>query len=404
MEYLINIYHFTQYTLFIWLGFCVLYIFVVSIAGIFFKQKNKVKKSRPLPKVALLIPAYKENEVIIQTAKEALKQGYHNFDVIVIADSIDADALITLKALDIIVVEVSFEQSTKAKALNFTMEKLKDNYNLAVVLDADNIMHEGALSLIANKYALGYNAIQGHRTAKNQETGFSMLDAISEEMNNHFYCKGTQTIGLTSRLVGSGMAFDYQLFKKIMKGIDAVGGFDKVLELELVDSGNPIHYLESAHIYDEKVSESEVFSNQRKRWISAQFYYLKKYFWGSIWKLLNGKVDYFMKAAQLFFPPRMLFPVILFLLLALALISQDVFFSLVWGILLALIIFSYCVAIPKKLWTKELSMAALTLPKAIFVMILAMFNLKGANKKFIHTPHSIRQVAPFKNKNHNKNN
>lgn len=394
MEYLHVTYQITQIALFIWLGFCVLFIFVLAIAGIFFKQKNKVKQSRPLPKVALLIPAYKENEVIIHIAKEALKQDYNNYDVVVIADSIDAEALVTLKSLDIIVIEVSFEKSTKAKALNMAMAKLKDDYQLAVVLDADNIMGEGVLSIIADKYAIGYNAMQGHRTAKNQETGFSMLDAISEEMNNHLYCKGTQTVGLTSRLIGSGMAFNYQIFKNIMKDVDAVGGFDKVLELELVNSNNPVHYIESAHIYDEKVSQSEVFSNQRTRWISAQFYYLKKYFWGSVGKLLTGKVDYFMKASQLFFPPRMLFPVILFILFALALVIQDTLFSLVWGISLALIVFSYSIAIPKKLWTKELFMAALSLPKAIGVIILAMFKLKGANTKFIHTPHSIKDTPP----------
>ncbi|WP_248722647.1 glycosyltransferase family 2 protein [Seonamhaeicola sp. ML3] len=392
MEYIYLFYQVTQFALLIWLGFCVLYLFVLAVAGLFFRQKNNIKNSRSLPKVALLIPAYKENEVILHTAKEALKQDYHKFDVVVIADSINDEVIFALKSLDITVVEVSFEKSTKAKALNFAMDKLGVNYDLAVVLDADNVMQEGALNAIANKYADGYNAIQAHRTAKNQETGFSMLDAISEEMNNHLFCKGTQAVGLTSRLIGSGMAFDYKMFKRLMKDVDAVGGFDKVLELELVDSGNSIHYLESAHVYDEKVSQSAVFSKQRTRWVSAQFYYLKKYFWGSIGKLLSGKVDYFLKSVQLFLPPRMLFPVMLFVLFAFALIIQDTMFSFIWGISLGLIIFSYSIAIPKKLWTKELLMAIISLPKAVGVMLLAMFKLKGANDKFIHTPHTMKET------------
>lgn len=391
MEYLEIIYQITQLLLLVWFGFCVIYITVLAISGIFFKQSNIKKNSRPLPKVALLIPAYKENEVIIHTAKEALKQDYGNYDVVVIADSLETKTLTILKSLEIIVIEVSFEKSTKAKALNITMAKLKEEYQLVVVLDADNIMSEDVLSIFAQKYSDGYNVIQGHRTAKNQETGFSMLDAISEEMNNHLYCRGTQTVGLTSRLIGSGMAFDYKMFKSLMKDIDAVGGFDKVLELELVDSGNPIHYVESAHIYDEKVSQSAVFSNQRTRWISAQFYYLKKYFWGSVAKLLKGNVNYFMKAAQLFFPPRMLFPVLLFILFTVAAIVKNPLFILIWGASFALIVFSYSIAIPKKLWTKELLMAILSLPKAIFVMILAIFKLKGANDQFIHTPHTIKE-------------
>lgn len=82
----------------------------------------------------------------------------------------------------------------------------------------------------------------------------------------------------------------------------------------------------------------------------------------------------------------------LFILFILALVIQDTVFSLIWGVSLALIVFSYSVAIPKKLWTKELFMAVLSLPKAIGVMLVAMFKLKGANDKFIHTPHSIKEM------------
>jgi hypothetical protein len=39
----------------------------------------------------------------------------------------------------------------------------------------------------------------------------------------------------------------------------AVGGFDKILELELVNSETPIHYIESAHIYDEKLVNQKFF-------------------------------------------------------------------------------------------------------------------------------------------------
>jgi hypothetical protein len=54
--------------------------------------------------------------------------------------------------------------------------------------------------------------VQGHRAAKIQGA-FAMLDAMSEEINNNIYSKGHRTIGMSSRLVGSGMAFSYQLFK-----------------------------------------------------------------------------------------------------------------------------------------------------------------------------------------------
>jgi len=243
---------------------------------------------------------------------------------------------------------------------------------------------------MAKEYSNGFNAIQGHRTAKNQETGFAILDAISEEMNNHITCKGAQIVGLPSRLAGSGMAFDYQLFKKLMKKIDAIGGFDKVLELELIDSGNKVQYIESAHIYDEKVSSSNVFSNQRKRWLSSQYYYLEKYFMKSFGKLLTGQFSYFLKVTTFIFPPRILLPVIILVLYLIALIIGNNFFILIWGAAFILNVFAYTISIPGKFWNSTILRAFLSLPRAFIIIALAVFKLKGANNHFIHTPHSSK--------------
>jgi hypothetical protein len=59
---------------------------------------------------------------------------------------------------------------------------------------------------------------KGNRTAKTKKTGFYVRCTISEEMNNHLYCKGTQTIGLTC-LVDLEMAFNYKMFKDIMQDL-----------------------------------------------------------------------------------------------------------------------------------------------------------------------------------------
>lgn len=391
MEYLYIIYQVIQVVLLIWLGYCTIFATTLAIAGLFFRQKNTITRSRPMPKIALLIPAYNENEVICNTAVEALKQDYNNYDVVVIADTIDDKVLATLKSLDIIVIEVSFDKSTKSKALNMAMAKLPDDYQLAVILDADNIMGNDVLSILAQKYADGYDAIQGHRTAKNQETGFAILDAISEEMNNSIYCKGNQAVGLPSRLIGSGMAFDYLLLKKLMKKIDAVGGFDKELELELIEARIKVHYVESAYIYDEKVSDSKVFSNQRKRWISSQQVYLKKFFPKALAKLFRGHFDYFFKAAIFIFPPRLLLPMMVLLLYLLALITNNHFFSIVWGIIFMLNVFSYVLAIPSRFLNMQSVYALFSLPKALMVTALTVFKLKGSNKIFIHTPHSAQK-------------
>ena len=92
--------------------------------------------------MAVLIPAYKEDQVITGVAASALKQNYpaDKFDVVVIADSLKNETLAKLRAMPIKVVEVFFEKSTKVKALNEAMAVIGDDYDCAVILDADNLM------------------------------------------------------------------------------------------------------------------------------------------------------------------------------------------------------------------------------------------------------------------------
>src|SRR5690606_18533657 len=99
-------------------------------------------ESRRYRRVAVLIPAYKEDGVIVDAARHALEQSYpaDHFDVVVIADSLQRGTLERLAQLPIKVIQVSFERSTKVKALNRAMEVLGDDYDCALVLDADNIM------------------------------------------------------------------------------------------------------------------------------------------------------------------------------------------------------------------------------------------------------------------------
>jgi len=377
-------------------GFAAIYVFTFSFAGLFRprSKKNIVKKKR---KFAVLIPGYKEDNVIVEVARRALEQSYDEdlFDVVVIADSFKPLTLQKLRHLPIKLVEVAFEKSTKSKALNKAMEVIGDKYHVALVLDADNIMEFDFIERVNEAFNKGYKVVQGHRVAKNTNTSFAILDAISEEVNNHIFRKGHRVLGLSSALIGSGMAFDYHFFKSTMARVNAVGGFDKELELKLLRDRNQIEYLHNAIVLDEKVQKSEVFANQRKRWLSAQFIYFKRFFASGIRELiLRGNIDFADKVYQMISPPRVLLLglVLLFTLLYFVL---DIFFptnllvvpASLWYVVMALTVMAFLIAIPKKYYSLETLNAAITLPKAFGVMFLSLFKLKGANKKFIHTQH-----------------
>lgn len=385
-----------EYLLVAYFGLASIYIFVFAFAGLFYKKRIYSDQGK-YKKIAILIPGYKEDAVIIKVAKSALQQKYplNLFDVVVIADSFRLETIKELEALPVKLIEVHFDKSTKSKALNRAMDVIGDDYDIALVLDADNIMEPNFISKINEAFAKGLVVVQGHRVAKNVNTSFAILDAISEEINNHIFRKGHRALGLSSSLIGSGMAFDYHFFKTVMSEVKAVGGFDKELEFKLLKDGKTIEYLNDAYVFDEKIQKSKDFENQRKRWLSAQFIYLRKYFLTGLKELFfKGNVDFVDKVYQMIAPPRILLLGVVFIVTTSYFFIDSFFVSIdthvsapYWYSILIITVLAFVMAIPRKFYNTQTLIAACALPKAFIVMFMLLFKLKGADKKFIHTKH-----------------
>lgn len=368
-----------------YLGWAAIFTAIFSLSA-FLPVKQSVQ-SPAKNKILVLIPAYKEDGVIVGSAKAALTQDYpeHLFTICVIADRLQAHTLASLYKLPVQVVEVSFVQSTKSKAIRAALDAMPTDYQGVVILDADNVMQKDFLQKVNNRLTQGYQAIQGRRVAKNDNSSVAILDGLSEDVNNWIYCRGHFALGLSSRLAGSGMAFAYNVFKQTMSQVDAVGGFDKELEVRLTAQRIRIAYDPTAEVLDEKVSKKEVFYTQRKRWISAQFSMFARFFSLGMSNLLKGNFDNFNKVLQLALPPRLILPVALALLSIVGILLN--WYPIFWMSALLLNAGGMLLAIPKSFWLSGKWTSLYRLPVAIWQTLRAVFHLKGANKKFIHTPH-----------------
>ncbi|MEO1053263.1 MAG: glycosyltransferase family 2 protein [Bacteroidota bacterium] len=394
--------------LLIYFSIPVFYTLVFALAGNMRRQNSYAEKANAdssedkVNKIAVFVPAYKEDAIICHTASKLLASNYpkDRFDVVVIADSLKAETLESLSELDIKLFKVDFEKSTKTKSLNYAFSRLNDHYDIAIICDADNIFIPDFLSKINLTYNKGYQAIQGQRIAKNLNTSYAILDAASEMINNHIFRKGANAVGISSSVIGSGMAFNYDMIKDILSQVEAVGGFDKVMQLQLIEKGHKIHYLPDALAFDEKIENQDAFKKQRRRWLSSQFIYLKKFFPKGIKMLLKGNLDYFIIAVfYSLFPPRLLLLGMLFILTVISIIFGVA--PLVWAGLTATYMLSMAISLPAKFYNKRLLIAVLSIPKAFLNMVLIMFKLKGADKQFIHTTHTKVEVdnSLFKHEN-----
>lgn len=369
------------------LSVCYLFIFAFMSMG---KRKNAYPKAAKNYKFAVLYPAYREDNVITNSVKAFLRQNYpqDKYDVIVISGEMEQKTHEELEKLSVKVLPNLNNPNTKTNALQTAVNYIEENklaYDVVVILDADNIVDTNFLEELNNAFYSGCSAVQTHRVAKNKNTSVAVLDAVSEEINNSIFRKGHTRLGFSSSLIGSGMAFEYELFKDCIRQAKHIG-VDKQLEMLLLKQNIYIEYLSKVYTYDEKVKKSSQFYNQRRRWLSNQLHNL---FWGMASlprAILNGNWDYCNKLLQWMMPPRvMLFGLII--IIAALLTVADWYLSIKWWALFLALCITFVIAIPDSLVNRKLAKAIFYIPFLFLLMLLNHFRLAKASKEFIHTEH-----------------
>ena len=379
--------------LFTYVALCVSYLVLFAIASLFFKTKD-VLPVEVFNKFIILIPGYKEDKVIIESASSAINQNYPSslYKVLVISDRMKDETNNALRSMGCKVLEIYYEESSKAKALQAAIQHLMHHNDTniqpdyVVILDADNIIAPNYLELV-NCYTqqTKCKVLQTHRTAKNLNTPTAILDAAIEEMNNSIFRLGHVQLGFSSALIGSGMIMDYAWFTKNIFHTHSAGE-DKELEELLLRQHIHIHYADSIRVLDEKVQQKEAMGKQRKRWIATQFF-LASLMWPRVPQaILKGNGDYLLKAFQSIIPPR---SILVLSLLVLAMLTTFIPFLSCekWWVILIVLLVGMYIAIPSSMRNKQLIGAIKEVPYFIIAMVINLFSFKGASKKFIHTSH-----------------
>lgn len=347
-------------------------------------------------KFAVFFPAYKEDKVILISATDFLKQKYpkHLYDVVVISDKMEDSTNEALASMPIKLVKVNFENSSKAKALTYASEVIGNDYDVAIVMDADNIVDDNFLEKMNLAFESGVQAVQAHRVAKNLNTTTAILDAVSEEINNSIFRAGHVRSGLSSALIGSGMGFTYSWFADNIKKATTAGE-DKELEALLLIQGIYIDYLPNVFVYDEKTTKEQNFGNQRKRWLAAQFGALARGLRDLPKAIATRNIDYIDKLFQWIMLPRIL--VIGFTLVFAVMVTMfDLFGSIKWWILLWIVLLAMAMAIPDNLGTRDFYRSLRRAPVLALSMFTSLFKLKGVNSNFIHTEHGDDETIKIK--------
>jgi len=189
---------------------------------------------------------------------------------------------------------------------------------------------------------------------------------------------------MSSALIGSGMCFNYELFKNNVFKLSTAGE-DREMEALLLHQEIFIKYAPDIHVFDEKVSNQDNFQRQRMRWMTAQIQSLLSNLPKIPGAIVHGKINFIDKTIQQALIPRS----ILIVLLAGISIFITIFMPIwceKWWLLFGLLAIALFIAIPKELRSQSFK-KVLAIPGLVLRMFKNILHIDRNNTDFIHTQH-----------------
>lgn len=371
-----------DWTLFVIVTLTVAYMLFFSLVSLISKNHN-VPKAKNQNRFIILIPSYKNDQFIIQTVASILSQNYPQrmFDVVVISDHQSEITNMRLAQYTITLLTPDFEKSSKTKSLQYAILNLPEFkiYDVAIILNADDLVEPEFLDQMNDAYeAAGTKAIVAHKLPRNRDTSSARLSTIFDEINNNIFRRAHINVGLSSALMGSGVAYEFNWFKKhIMKVRTATE--DKELEAMLMHERYYVDYFDNIYLYNVKKREVADFNKQRGRWITDQIRSLTKNIRFLPVAIFKKQYDWVDKIIQWMLLPRsIMFAIIFVMCLTLPFIYMTI--AIKWWVVTGIWGFSLAIATPNELVDKNWDKDFITLPlvtiKNISKMIIGHFKKK----------------------------
>ncbi|HXZ32777.1 MAG TPA: glycosyltransferase [Terriglobales bacterium] len=224
------------------------------------------------PKVAVLIPAYNEEKVIIRTVRAVLDSDYADLRVIVIDDGSSDRTLDVARAefADEVasgrVLILTKPNSGKAEALNYGLQHLRDE-EIFVGIDADTVIAPNAISrLVPHFVNPKVAAVAGNAKVGNRINLWTRWQALEYITSQNFERRALNTLGAVSVVPGAIGAWRTSAVRE-------AGGYptdtvaeDADLTMALLRRGYRVEYEDLALAYTEAPVNANGLMRQRFRW------------------------------------------------------------------------------------------------------------------------------------------
>lgn len=264
-----------------------LYFTITGLPALWFSKKQKIKKSKPKYKFAILVAARNEQEVIGGLVDSLNKQNYpkdlYTTYVIVNNCTDNTEEVARLKGATIL--HPTVKVKTKGDVLKHIFKKMLKEYDMDafIIFDADNVVDPNFISRMNDTLCAGYNVAEGFRDSKNlSDNWLSGSYSLFYYIQNFFFNRARMIMNLSGSINGTGFMVKKEVIEK--------HGFNPVTLTEDIEftamcaiNGEKIAFVEDAITYDEQPVKFGDSWKQRKRWSTGTLQCMKTY---------NGKLLY----------------------------------------------------------------------------------------------------------------
>lgn len=368
------------------IGFNLFFPIFLYIIHLFKKAEKNIVTPFKEVDYAIIVTAYEQTALLPSVVDSILNLKYNNYLVYIVADKCDIS---NLKFNDdrIIILRPEETLASNTKSHFYAINRFLRNHDYLTIIDSDNLVDFNYLNELNHFFELGYLGVQGVRKAKNLNTAYACLDEAGDIYYRFIDRKLLFDSGSSASLAGSGMAFNTLFYKECLEHLEIEGaGFDKVLQMEILNRGKRIAFAENAVVYDEKTSKSDQLVKQRARWINTWFKYAGK----GIKLMFTGlfRLNWNQFVCGLIFsrPPLFIIGGLTFIcLLSDVFIMPELLFFWLVSIISFLLIFFIALNYFKA--SSVIYNSLFKIPLFIFLQVISLFKASRANKISTATIH-----------------
>ncbi|HEY1985464.1 MAG TPA: glycosyltransferase [Terracidiphilus sp.] len=248
-------------------------LILVGIFAIIDRLRKPHREASPgfNPRVAVLVPSYNEEKVIVRTIRSVLNSDYTNLHVIVIDDgSKDHTAEMAREAYAAEIkagrVQVIVKPNGgKAAALNYALERIEED--IYVGIDADTVIAADAISkLIPHFEDESIGAVAGNAKVGNRVNLWTRWQALEYITSQNFERRALDLFNVVTVVPGAIGAWRTEPVKK-------AGGYpvntvaeDADLTMSLLEQGLKVVYEDRSLAFTEAPIDAKGLMRQRFRW------------------------------------------------------------------------------------------------------------------------------------------